>query len=631
MVRFRRRIWLAAVMACLAASAAASAAEPQGSPGTAQEDTLNILLSDVIAVSGARLQRDSVAFPFEKTRFSDLLHTNGFALIQKGVYFAQDIYADGFKRDDIAIIIDGERYHNACPNRMDNPLARANPLEMQSISLERTSAAEKPGLGGTVAYRRGIPGTDSHLRAGVSTSAGAAPARDVAVAAVTKRHQFSAYYAEGSDYTDGDGRDFTDNYGYKKDPTYRVGQAALSGLRGDWQYRAEIMYTQDVMFPYLMMDERDVRVLNASVGWRRHRLYVTHTDHLMDNGLRQATGLMETDARNLTVGLTGPSYELVVRRWDADNRMIMPMATISNHMIPDLRVISGAVWKRRSTERYTAWGRLGLSNSRLGDKSQADLYEPLFGATDESRWFPTLGAGASVRYAMTSSVSGSATADVVSEPPTPEQLYIAYRAPMNNPWWSGNPELSAPVRASLRTQATGYGVTLDLSASHVWNYVEQIRASSGTKTYRTYQNVDAVLLSAGLSGSWKYFDFNAAYTHATNTGSDSALVEIAPLALVSRLKIPVGRTSLAFLRHTYNDAQTRIDRSLGETPTPAWHRFDIGAQIKVSPVMINLEIRNLADELYYQHLSYARNPYASGSRVFEPGRTVALSVAIDGV
>lgn len=623
------RVWLAAVTLCFAVSAVTTGAKPLDQPEEAQKDTLSVVLPDIITVSGTRLQRDSAAFPFEKNRFTDLLHTNGFVLIQKGVYFAQDIYADGFKRNDIAIVIDGERYHNACPNRMDNPLARANPLEMQSISLEKTSAADKPGLGGTVSYRRGVPGADSQLRAGISTSAGAAPARDVAVAAITHRHQFSAYYAEGTDYTDGDGRNFTDNYDYKKDPAYRVGQAGLSGLRGDWQYRAEIMYTQDVMFPYLMMDERDVRVLNASVGWRRHRLYVTHTDHLMDNGLRRATGLMETDARNLTVGLTGPSYELVIRRWDADNRMITPMTTISNHIIPDLRVTNGAVWKRTSTERYTAWGRLGLSNSRLGDKSQADLYESLFGTTEESRWFPTFGAGASIRYTMTGGISGSATADFVSEPPTPEQLYIAFRAPMNNPWWSGNPELKAPIRASLRTQATGYGVSLDLSASHVWNYVEQVRAQSGMRAYRTYQNVEAILLSAGIAGSWKVFDFSANYTHATNTGNDSALVEIAPLALASRVKVPVGRSSLAFLRHTYNDAQARVDRSLGETPTPAWHRFDIGAQVNISPLTINLEIRNVADELYYQHLSYARNPYASGARVYEPGRTVALSIVMD--
>jgi len=44
-----------------------------------------------------------------------------------------------------------------------------------------------------------------------------------------------------------------------------------------------------------------------------------------------------------------------------------------------------------------------------------------------------------------------------------------------------------------------------------------------------------------------------------------------------------------------------------------------------------LDIENLTDELYHQHLSYLRNPYSAGVTVNEPGRTIRLSVVWDSV
>ncbi len=42
-----------------------------------------------------------------------------------------------------------------------------------------------------------------------------------------------------------------------------------------------------------------------------------------------------------------------------------------------------------------------------------------------------------------------------------------------------------------------------------------------------------------------------------------------------------------------------------------------------------LEIVNLFDAHYYQHLSYQRDPFAAGLHVYEPGRMVRLSVAYE--
>ena len=38
-------------------------------------------------------------------------------------------------------------------------------------------------------------------------------------------------------------------------------------------------------------------------------------------------------------------------------------------------------------------------------------------------------------------------------------------------------------------------------------------------------------------------------------------------------------------------------------------------------------IKNVFDKLYYNHLSYLRNPFRSGVKVPEPGRTYYLTVS----
>jgi iron complex outermembrane receptor protein len=48
---------------------------------------------------------------------------------------------------------------------------------------------------------------------------------------------------------------------------------------------------------------------------------------------------------------------------------------------------------------------------------------------------------------------------------------------------------------------------------------------------------------------------------------------------------------------------------------------------------IVLQLDNLTSELYSEHLSYLRDPFAAGAKVFAPGRTlrVALSYRTGGV
>jgi outer membrane receptor protein involved in Fe transport len=348
----------------------------------------------------------------------------------------------------------------------------------------------------------------------------------------------------------------------------------------------------------------------------------------MDNGMRVSQGQMKTDAVNTTLGLNGPIYEVFFRRWSADNRIVTPMTTIKNHMIPGVRQYSGSVFRRPSTGSLTYWARAGLTFFTLEDAARASFYEPVHGEQTTDRTFVTGALGAAIQRQLNTDLSASVAADVAAEPPNAQSLYIAVQRPGTKAWRSGNPGLKASVRASLRGVVAGYGATLEASAGHVWDYINVAGTTAGGRNYWTFENVDAVLLSVGLKGNWRYLQLAAGYTWANRDPGNRPLAEVPPLYLTYTLRSPRVGKGWAYWRHAYNDAQTRVDEALLEQPTESWNRFDAGIVYDIHPVRLSLEVENVFDELYTQHMSYLRSAFATGVRVYEPGRVIRFNVTL---
>ena len=145
-------------------------------------------------------------------------------------------------------------------------------------------------------------------------------------------------------------------------------------------------------------------------------------------------------------------------------------------------------------------------------------------------------------------------------------------------------------------------------------------------SYQTYAGVDALLAGANLQLSWPYLIFRAQWNWGEKTADSSPLAEIAPLIATLRLQTPeVLHTRLWLLVESAAE-QSRIDLSLDETATPDWSRADLGLSMKSKNWQVDLRVVNLADATYYRHLSYLRDPFASGADIYEPGRTGRLTV-----
>lgn len=579
-----------------------------------------------ITVTAERTYIGASLVPLEKDNLSRVLERSGFKLIRKGVFFAQDVYADGLKRGDINVVVDGERYHSACPNRMDSPLTRVNPMEMESVELIKTGGSVQSGLGGVVSFRRRAPAETFAASAGASAAGGAKRSVDAIGAAEGRNHRASVRYSAGDPYTDAEDRTFEDLYGYEANFPYMLVEGNLAGTAGRLGYGANLAYTEDVSFPYLMMDERKNEVYNGSLEIGDHKVYANYTDHRMDNDMRVSNMLMETFANNVTVGVVGEYYEAFYRNWDANNEFVMMSGDIQNHMIPDTRTLSASLHKAFTPERWLLSVRLGAVYHRVGDESRLAFYQPLYPGSDKDTWFPTYAVGVSYVRPFQSNWMAGVMLESASESPEMETLFIAVQKPMGKPWWSGNPTLDQPVRATLRGSLRYRRVQLEMYGTYISNYVYLEKAQVGTVNYMTYGNIDAALAGANLNVDWRYLAVQATYTYAEDQTSNTPLAEIAPFSLSAIVRTPRYGGLEGFAGYAYNDAQTRVDNSLDERATPAWHRLDLGVEYTYRGFLASFEVANVTNELFYQHLSYLRNPFASGLPVWEPGTAVTLGL-----
>lgn len=592
-------------------------------------DSVKIYWLEPVEIVSQKLSLGDYQTPVEKENLSSLLNRNGFNLIRKGVFFAQDIYADGFKKGDVTVVVDGERYHCACPNRMDSPLSRVNPLELESLELNKTAGNIQSGIGGKVSFHRSVPVEPISLKAGLSGSSASSQSFDGSVSAEGFGQRLSARYSTGLPYEDADGRTFKDLYGYKDNFRYKLAEATFNGTTSQWKYGAVFTYTENVSFPYLKMDERDNKVFNSHISYAGNKVYFNYTRHVMNNDLRQSTMFMESIGENLTIGAVGDFYDVFFRNWNLDNTMITPTMNLNNNMMPDVNHFYGAVNKSLNFDKITLSGKAGISYQTVGENERMDFYESLYPDAEESRFFPVFGLSAGYSTMLNDDWGFAALIESGSDAPETEYLYIAVQRPMMNPNWSGNPNLDQPVRGTMRASVNYHQIRLEAFATQVWNYVNLTNTSVGTKPYTTYENVNAYILGLNFDFEWKFIQMNASYTYAQNTTNDSPLSEIQPLSILTKLTSPAFYNMLVYLKHTYNDAQIRVDELLNESTTPAWNKIDIGAVYNAESFLISLEVENITNALYYQHLSYLRDPFTSGDRVFEPGTTVRLNFRLN--
>jgi iron complex outermembrane recepter protein len=604
--------------------------------GGSQADTLRVYWLEPMEVTATRLQPGEGEFSVSKDYGLSVFGQGGFSLITKGIPFASDLYADGHKRGEISVVIDGERYPNACPNRMDPPAARVNPLEMGSVDLAKTSSGLHSGIGGAVSFHRASPEESLRLKGGLSGSVLSGSSADAAFSVDSHRFRFAARVVGGEGHTDARGRSFADLYSYTQDPAYSLKEFSLHGERGEWQTGASLSFTSDVPFPYLHMDERTNTLWNLFLSYHGNKVYVNRTHHTMDNGLRSSPMSMSTDARNLTVGLTGRFYDVYYRNWDADNEMSMRASPggmpMRNHIVPDIGRFAAAVRHSVSPAAgVVVSGKVGFIHDRLGDEDRLAFYRSVHPSAQSRVTRASLNAAVSISRPLPERGAVGFLAEFASDAPQPEDLFVSLKrmAPMGQrrPWWSGNPSLAGPKRGTVRGRLSALPATFEVYGTRAWDYVAVRPVSVDGQPYKTYENVSATIMGFQAKAEWRLLSANAHFTRAQNISDGVPMAETPPLTFEAVARSPRYRKVQASLSLTRASSQSRVDGKVDEEGTPSWTRLDARVTYAGPQYHVTLEIANLTNTLYYQHLSYLRDPFSSGNKVYEPGRTARLSVS----
>jgi hypothetical protein len=321
-----------------------------------------------------------------------------------------------------------------------------------------------------------------------------------------------------------------------------LAEGTLRGESGGWQYGGGFSYTEDVLFPYLLMDERFNRVTNAHVQWKDARAYVTYTDHLMSNDFRGSPMIMTTKARNLTVGLTGYETEIWLRRWDADNEFVLPTgARLENHMMPEAQQLYAAHAHSVHVGPFTTTLRAGISSLSIHDEDRLAFYREVHADAENGRFFAVAALDLEWRKRMSPENGYGVQLEAAAEPPRTEELFIAVRKPGDKPAWIGNPTLSQPMRVTVRGSARFSGLRCELSGSAVANYVLPVKAAGDAGMYQTFGNTDAWLAAATLGYDAAYVHADIGWTWGEHIDGSTPLSEIPPLRGSLMLRTPPWR------------------------------------------------------------------------------------------
>lgn len=620
---------------CLASAAFAQAAEA---------DSLRHYWLRPITVEAARPGPGQERVPLGGAPVERALEELGVQPLRRGAAMTGDVVAGAFKRGDVEILIDGERHPNACPNRMDNASTRLDPAGMASLELMRSCCTAACGLGGVLEYHRRAPSVPLSLHLDLQASALAATDQSLALAVEKSGLRLSGRTQLGSGYSDGDGREFQDNYPYAEEADYKASEGGLHYDRGDWSGGASYSLSEDIPFPYLLMDERETKHLAGHVAWRGQKLYFNRTDHLMDNGLRTMNGAplaaptMVSDADNTILGLSGEAarvdYHASLYKWDLRNHFNTPMGRLENHMIPDLTQLS--VEAQRGFELGGPWSlslRAGVVQDRAGDGARvSSIQGRLYANPDDALLFVTHGLALQWRWAA-GPLRGALLLESASDDPALESLWIGVQKPGGKPWWIGNPELKAAMRQTLRGRAYLGPISFEAAFSRVADYAERAKASFATsdstsQVAETWQGVDADLVELQARYASRFAGLRTGFVWGRNLDAEEPLSEISPFFVETTLnspRLPLGAT--AWVRHVWTAPQRRVSATLAEAPTGAWNRIDLGLETELRQLVVALELENLLDHEYAQHLSYLRNPFGSGQPVMEPGRALRLRLS----
>ncbi len=622
-----------------------------------------------------------------------LTKVEGIWKIRKGG-IANDIVLRGFYRDNINVLIDGERIYGACPGRMDPPAFHVDFSEVEKIDIIKGpfDVKHQGSMAGLVNIITKRPEKGFHLKLNASLgSFNFVNLSPVVSYGDDKFYGLAGYsYKYSKPYKDGDGKKFTELVSPSGQPLYKPqfqNKKAFEintywtkfGLKPLENHSLELSYTRqeakDVLYPYLAMDAKydntdrlnftyNVDNISDLLKSLNFQFYYTKVDHWMDDGYRTSSGMMpwsmatdaktktyggrlETQVKDFKVGL-----EAYRRNWDATNYMRMMSDIKGQFVIPDVDTTSLGLYgeyRRMLSEktRLVAGIRLDTAETKAdSSKANTDLYYAYKNTRSTSKTDTYPSGNIQFFYEPTKGIEFFAGLGHSVRIPDPQERYFAMKRMGSD--WVGNPNLKPSRNTELDigakystkkvlTKATVfYSYVQDYITVHNQSKVNNVMDVMNSNA-RSYENVNAQFFGGELDSRFSltdslFFFGGLSYVQAKKDTkpekniTSSKVAEIPPLR--TRLALRYDR-SMYFgeIETILSATQDRVDRDLREQKTSGYGIVNIKVGGSYKGLNLTAGIDNLLDKKYYDYLSYQRDPFRSGVKVPEPGRTFYVNVS----
>jgi len=457
---------------------------------------------------------------------------------------------------------------------------------------------------------------------------------------------------------------------------------AKAGVNTTPDARMELSYSyqdaQHVITPYLAMDAMEdtagranwtytVKKESGLMRGLRAQFFWDLVDHMMDNRLRvmsigKPRGYsMKTETESevygaklsgdlaLAGGILGVGMDYYHRNWTADTSMynMMMMSYMAQHMIPDVDLQDAGMfvkYDRALTDEVDilaglrgdlAWASAdNLSATRLNS-----VYQPYYsGRLGTDADFGEASGNVQVFYRPYGGVELFAGLGRSVRMPDPAELYVGLKRTTGENF-VGNPNLEPTKNYEADLGAGYYSERFYVNAtvfySHLDDYINITMlpdpdGAGPLPAARSYSNVDAWMAGGELGSQVSlpldfYLNGSLSYTYAKNKSAGTPLSEIPPLRGSVGLRYDDGMF-IAEATENMAAAQNRVDPALGEESTPGWATTDVKAGVSYMGFTLYAGLNNLFDKQYVNHLSYQRDPFATGVKVPENGRSFYVTL-----
>ncbi len=593
-------------------------------------------------------------------------------IARKGVYVSE-VFLNGFGRENINFLIDGARVYGACPNNMDTPSFFVRKHRVKGVEIvQGTKDIQNQGsLGGYINVITREP-LEKLTFFELGSTAGSFNQNSFYFSVNLNGFLFDFNSEYGKPYDTGEGKKVTEyltgTFAYQDrfidKKAFDLKESSLKIKKDNLSLSFSYLQANSILYPYLLMDSVDDENVRLNLRYIykpdniKFNLYYFDMKHDMRDSYRKSAiewtdgtkskrgYMMRTYAKSKVYGIktvkNGKNFtvgvEVYKRFWNADNTI---MFIDNSGMIPDVENFNFGVFTGFNSDfknfNFKAGVRFDHMYSKANQykmKDNRNLYSLYYSKEKLNTEFNYISGFLGISKRFNKNLSSSLLIGQSVRFPNPQELFLALKRPTTKPNWVGNPFLkpvkNREIRFNLNWKITLAKLSGSLFYSDLKDYIYPAKIG-GTKPAMSYMNIDAFMYGLNLNSFVLineniYLSIGMSYQRGKKKrGEDRDLAEIPPLKVIASFNYE-NENFLLTIEDIYNSQQKNVDSSLNETSTESWNVLNLRLSYKHNFYNFTIGIDNLFDKFYYQHLSYLRNPFFSGTRVPEPGRSIYLGL-----